>query len=112
MYAIRSYYDDSLGLSLDDKTMADYFKANGYHTYSIGKWHLGGLPPYHPNKRGFDDFYGFLSGSRSYFYDKKMDNDSVKMLQHNGSKVVFNNYLTYELGRAASEFVKAKSEIV
>ncbi|MBL8829177.1 MAG: sulfatase-like hydrolase/transferase [Planctomycetaceae bacterium] len=34
----------------------------GYNTAMIGKWHLGTLPPFHPTKKGFDHFYGFLGG--------------------------------------------------
>jgi arylsulfatase A-like enzyme len=114
-YQQRSGYEcnpdnEEFGLCLSEKTIADVFKENGYHTYVIGKWHQGGLPKMHPNKRGFDDFYGFLSGSRSYFYNTKTDSDTNTMLQHNGEKIKFESYLTYELGDAASKFVKEKTE--
>ncbi|MEF9924873.1 MAG: sulfatase-like hydrolase/transferase, partial [Muribaculaceae bacterium] len=75
--------------------------------YAIGKWHQGHLPKYHPNRRGFDDFYGFLEGSRSYFFKEKTydaPNSTYKM-EHNGHQVVFNDYLTYNLGNAASNFI-------
>jgi len=36
-------------------TMADIFKANGYHTGLFGKWHLGDTYPYLPHQRGFDE---------------------------------------------------------
>ena len=49
-------------LDLDEITIADYFKKAGYSTAAYGKWHNGTQPPYHPNARGFDDFYGFCSG--------------------------------------------------
>lgn len=50
------------GLPLSNKTMANFFKDQGYTTALIGKWHLGENPEYHPNSRGFDYFYGHLSG--------------------------------------------------
>jgi len=31
----------------------------GYVNGLIGKWHLGGTAPYHPFRRGFDEFFGF-----------------------------------------------------
>lgn len=58
---------EDLGLDTDQRTLGDAMQASGYHTLAVGKWHLGSLPKYHPNERGFDDFYGFLGGSRSYF---------------------------------------------
>ncbi|MCI0363529.1 MAG: sulfatase-like hydrolase/transferase [Phycisphaerales bacterium] len=35
----------------------------GYRTGLIGKWHLGALPQFHPTRRGFHHFFGFLGGS-------------------------------------------------
>jgi arylsulfatase A-like enzyme len=40
-------------LPLEETTLAEAFKAAGYATASIDKWHLGG-EPYHPEKQGFD----------------------------------------------------------
>ncbi len=55
------------GLPLEEKTIADRLKTAGYATGLVGKWHLGGGADYHPLKRGFDEFYGFLGGGHSYF---------------------------------------------
>src|SRR5262245_13420488 len=41
-------------LDLDEKTIAQTFKAAGYATAAFGKWHNGLQSPYHPNDRGFD----------------------------------------------------------
>ena len=49
-------------LNHDETTIADVFKSNGYATGAFGKWHNGTQSPYHPNDRGFDEFYGFTSG--------------------------------------------------
>ena len=40
-------------LPLEETTIAEMFKAGGYATASIGKWHRGG-PEYYPTKQGFD----------------------------------------------------------
>lgn len=49
-------------LNYTETTIADLFKSGGYATGCFGKWHNGTQPPYHPNDRGFDEFYGFTSG--------------------------------------------------
>lgn len=55
-------------LNPDETTMADVFRANGYDTGLIGKWHLGAIDPaYHPNNRGFDYFFGFRGGWSDYY---------------------------------------------
>jgi len=38
-------------------------KKHGYTTALIGKWHLGTLSRFHPLRRGFDHFYGFLGAA-------------------------------------------------
>lgn len=93
-----------IGLSNDIKTMADVFKSNGYNTYALGKWHLGEETSDHPNQRGFNEFYGFLAGSRSYFPIQNPSKE--KMLQHNGKQVVFDGYMTDVLGNKSVKFVE------
>lgn len=45
-----------VGMPVEQKTAADWFKAAGYATAHIGKWHLGNpnLPQFAPTARGFD----------------------------------------------------------
>ena len=49
-----------IGLPVDEKTIADRLRDSGYATGLVGKWHLGGTAPFHPQRRGFDEFFGFL----------------------------------------------------
>lgn len=69
-YGFQYNLDDSAnhdqGLPLDQATLADRLKAQGYRTAAIGKWHQGYTPAYYPTKRGFDSFYGFLAGETLY----------------------------------------------
>lgn len=58
---------DNRGLPLTEKTIADHLKAAGYRTGIVGKWHLGESAPFHPNRRGFDEFFGFVWGGHDYF---------------------------------------------
>ncbi len=52
--------DPDAGLPPSEKTMADMLAGAGYVNGLVGKWHLGGTAKYHPFRRGFDEFYGFL----------------------------------------------------
>jgi arylsulfatase A-like enzyme len=56
-----------IGMPLTEVTLADRLKAAGYKTGMVGKWHLGDAEKFHPNNRGFQEFFGFLGGARSYF---------------------------------------------
>ncbi len=46
------------GTSLDETLLSNLFRAKGYKTMALGKWHLGDAPQYLPTNRGFDSFYG------------------------------------------------------
>lgn len=115
-YQQRSGYEcnlgDTLGLGLQESTIGDIFLENGYTTACIGKWHQGDAPEYHPNKRGFEFFYGFISGSRSYFYQPEKDDKpgSTHNLQLNGKQLSFDGYMTDLLADAASKYIKAQSK--
>jgi len=58
---------DDMGLPVHLRTMGDHLQDLGYRTAIFGKWHLGNADRYHPLKRGFDEFYGFRGGARSFF---------------------------------------------
>lgn len=98
---------DTLGLGLNEETIADVFLRNGYNTSCFGKWHQGDAPEYHPNRRGFEHFYGFIAGSRSYFYRPNRDDKpgDVHNLQYNGKQLSFNGYMTDVLADAAVDYL-------
>ena len=57
-----------LGLPLNETTIAEYFQKNGYQTSLVGKWHLGRFKKeYLPRSRGFDHFYGYLTGGIGHY---------------------------------------------
>jgi arylsulfatase A-like enzyme len=58
--------DTSIGLPLSETTFADRFRAAGYATGAVGKWHLGVAPKFHPQRRGFAEYFGFLGGAHVY----------------------------------------------
>lgn len=58
--------DPAFGLPTSETTLADVLRDAGYVTGAIGKWHLGGTARYHPLRRGFDSFFGFLHEGHYY----------------------------------------------
>lgn len=48
-------------------TLAEVLKEAGYYTAMAGKWHLGEHRPYWPTDRGFDNYFGLISGASNYF---------------------------------------------
>lgn len=85
-------------LDLDERTIADVFKAAGYATGAFGKWHNGTQYPYHPNGRGFDEYYGFTSGHWGTYFDPPLD--------HNGKIVRGEGYITDHLTDRAMAFIE------
>jgi arylsulfatase A len=86
-------------LSLNEPTFADAFKAAGYTTASIGKWHLGG-EAYYPDKHGFDiNVAGTEAGSplKGYFAPYQISTLAE------GPK---GEYLTDRMGAEAVRFVE------
>jgi arylsulfatase A-like enzyme len=70
-------------LNLDEKTIADAFKAAGYTTGAFGKWHNGSQWPYHPMARGFDEYFGHTSGHWGEYFDAPLE-DNGRMIRTQG----------------------------
>ncbi len=81
----------------DETTIARIFKSAGYRTAIFGKWHNGMQYPYHPNARGFDEFYGFCSGHWGDYFSPP--------LEHNGRIVNGKGYLIDDLTDKAIAFM-------
>ena len=48
-------------------TYAELLRQAGYATYMAGKWHVGEKPEHWPRQRGFDRYFGLISGASSYY---------------------------------------------
>ncbi|WP_414664923.1 arylsulfatase [Horticoccus sp. 23ND18S-11] len=70
-------------LNTDEKTIADAFKARGYATGAFGKWHNGSQWPYHPQARGFDEYYGYTAGHWGEYVDPHLEHNG-RMIQERG----------------------------
>lgn len=85
------------GLPLAETTIANRLKAAGYATGLVGKWHLGSSPAMHPQRRGFDEFFGFLGGEHSYFASAGILRGTVPVKEL--------DYTTDAFGREAVAFI-------
>lgn len=117
-----SPFDPHAGLPEHERTFASRLQEVGYRTGIIGKWHLGAAPNHHPNNRGFDYFYGFLSGGHNYFPegvsvtrpllteggkpDYMVNEGGYLPLLRNNEGATFDEYLTTALSRDAARFVR------
>ncbi|WP_347840509.1 arylsulfatase [uncultured Draconibacterium sp.] len=101
-YHVRSgVWSTSTGgerIDTDETTIAELFKAAGYATAAYGKWHNGIQAPYHPNSRGFDDFYGFCSGHWGNYHSP--------MLEHNGEIVQGNGFIIDDFTNHGLNFIE------
>ncbi|RQP12662.1 MAG: arylsulfatase [Parapedobacter sp.] len=61
-------------------TIAEALKPAGYISYLSGKWHVGEKPEHWPRRRGFDRYFGLISGASSYF--ELVDEPRVRQMVH------------------------------
>jgi arylsulfatase A-like enzyme len=87
----------------------------------IGKWHMGTHPALRPLARGFDEFYGFLSGGHNYMPEdihlddisqsKKVGDWYHARLRLNDGYHDLQQYLTDELSDRAVDFVNRHKDV-
>lgn len=112
--------DPEMGLPLSEQTLADALSQANYKSLAIGKWHLGAHESLHPLRRGFDDFYGFLSGGHQYFpeeltledeFQVKAQYDAYKTkLLRNHTRVEETEYLTDAFSREAVSYIESNKD--
>ncbi len=89
-------------LDLDERTLAEALHGAGYATGAFGKWHNGSQPPYHPNARGFDEYYGVPSGHWANYFSPLLD--------HNGEIVRGDGFLADDFTNHALAFIEANRD--
>jgi arylsulfatase A-like enzyme len=93
-------------LALDHKatTIPEALKPAGYRSVMVGKWHLGFAPENHPRTHGFDEFWGSLIGTPTFWQPKET--------YHNETPIKVGGYYTDLLTDKAVEYLRegARSE--
>ncbi len=104
--------------------LGEILQKHGYHTLFLGKWHLGEMPESQPQRRGFDEALGFLSGAALFLprdsadtVNSYQDFDPIDRflwanlrfaVQHNGGpRFAPASYLTDYLADEASKAIVA-----
>jgi len=103
-------FNPYLGIDPKETLFPKRLQEVGYTTGGIGKWHLGAAPPFHPNNRGFDYFYGFLGGGHDYFEidtRKPVKTAYFQPLIRNDREAGFEGYLTTALSKDAVQFIES-----
>ncbi len=100
--------DGYTGMDTTQTILPKRLLLHGYATAAFGKWHLGFEPGQHPLQKGFQHYYGFLSGGRSYFYQPGKDDlkGAKSAIMENNQQVAFDGYLTDVLGDKAVDYIK------
>jgi len=112
--------DSLMGLPISEQTLPDVLRKANYKTKAIGKWHLGAHESLVPERRGFDEFFGFLIGGHRYFPGDLTINDLtearrqmdgyVTRIYDNGKRIDTKKYLTEELSDNAVQFIEDNSD--
>lgn len=107
------HVQDRDNLALEEVTIAEALKANGYQTFFAGKWHLGGQG-YLPTDQGFDTniggnnagsppggYYGpwknpnLKANHAGEYLTERLTEESIKFLQTRNAETPFLLYLSY-----------------
>jgi arylsulfatase A len=97
--------DSARGLPPSETSLPRLLKSAGYATGLVGKWHLGWDPAFHPNRHGFDEFWGFLGGYLDYY--SNLGEFARHDLYHNAQVVHDTTYLTDAITAHATGFIEA-----
>ncbi|MDF1571522.1 MAG: sulfatase-like hydrolase/transferase [Bacteroidales bacterium] len=112
------------GIPPGEILLSEILQAAGYKTGLCGKWHLGNDSMFHPNKRGFDEFYGFLEAftlfapedqegivehRHDYFANKHIWKQKRKgscAIMRNDAVITEDEYLTFAIARESIGFIE------
>lgn len=91
-------------LPVIETMLSERLKTLGYATSLVGKWHLGSTGQFLPQRRGYDEFFGFLPALHSYTVWDQPGNPIYRGTQ----SVTESTYLTDAFTREAVDFIERK----
>jgi arylsulfatase A-like enzyme len=100
--------NSAAGVSVVARSVPRRLQSLGYRTYGVGKWHMGETVEYHPNNRGFDQWYGMWLGARSYYSiigDSKEELTVFQDQMEPDFVAETGEYLTDRIGDKTVEFI-------
>ncbi len=110
----RTRASNKHGLPLGFRILPQTFRAAGYQTWLVGKWHLGGFDDresaaFYPHHRGFDHFYGHLGGAIDYWQHVHHGSNSPDW-QRNGEPIEEEGYSTDLLADEATQLIESRNK--
>lgn len=104
------YPSDKIGYPGDLPSLANVLKPAGYRTALIGKWDLGELPTFSPNKSGYDEFFGLMGGAFDYWSHEAQNlfdpTDHSADLYENEQPVKVDGYATDLFSKRACDYIE------
>lgn len=95
-------------------TLAEMLKTAGYTALMSGKWHVGEEHPQWPMDRGFDDYFGLISGAANYFDITKSKRPNIKRHFAKGNEEYMppteNFYMTDAITENAIRMIEEQKE--
>ena len=96
------------GLSSSQVIIPQLLKGSGYQTAMVGKWHLGMDPKKDgPIQRGFDDFYGTMTGAGS-FWDPYTLTRNTEPVDPDGENYYYTDKIGTEAVRQIETFANSE----
>jgi arylsulfatase A-like enzyme len=100
-------------LPADEILLPQVLAKAGYATAMVGKWHLGLQDGCRPYERGFEQFFGIITGGHDYYInhpdERAVGDGSYKArIERNGVGVHVPGYLTDALGDEAVQIIRRK----
>ncbi len=105
-------------LWIQQTTLADVLKKQGYRTANVGKWHLSGNSSGHsgddlggfqfkpPHERGFDEFVGITGGMHTFWKGTEL----ARLKDGKYERFKSPDYLTDFFGTEACEFIQRQKD--
>ena len=93
---VTATHNPRRGLPMTETILPQLLTPAGYVSGAIGKWHLGSNIELYPTRRGFDEFYGFLDASSTY-YNARLFRDETPVIE--------TQYLTDAFTREGVDFI-------
>ncbi|WDI43908.1 arylsulfatase [Bremerella sp. P1] len=116
-YDISKFPGFQMGLNQRCQTIAEVLKPAGYTTYMTGKWHVcnnirpEGTKKNWPRQRGFDHFYGTITGAGSFYDPAALCRDNTLITPENDPEYQPElYYYTDAIGDNAVRFLKQHHE--
>jgi len=104
--SLPQFDENFVGLPVNEKTIADRLGDLGYTNGLVGKWHLGEAEHFHPLKRGFHEFWGYLGGGHNYFPTKPNGKGYPNKILCNYKEPQPITYITDDKGDECVDFIR------